>query len=166
METAIRPAVDTDIPLILPLWCEMMDLHAALDSRFARAGDGDRRFGNYLGDLLSKDDTHLIVAETNETIVGYALGLERDLPRLFRETRYGSITDLAVRGDCRGHGVGTTLYNELCNRFRHRGIRRIELNLVPANRSAERFWSAKGFRPFMESRFLCLETDEQSEEAL
>lgn len=147
-QAAIREATVQDLPAILDLWCEFMDLHADLDEHFRRAEDGTDRFRIYLESRIEEKDSQLLVADIKSTVVGYALGRIQEYPRVLKDRRHGRITDLAVQTKSRRQGIGSSLYESLVDWFRSREIQRVEISVVPSNKAAKSFWVGKGFYIF------------------
>ncbi len=88
-----------------------------------------------LGDLYPEG---FIVAESRDGLVGFLLGV---VERAY-EAR---ILILAVDENARGHGVGTRLVRLFEERFRNRGIRRLNLEVRVTNDSAIRLYERLGF---------------------
>lgn len=147
----LHDAQQADVETVLPLWRELMDRHADLDSHFRRAADGDERFAEYLGLRIADEESRVVLAKRQGETVGYALGVTQLLPRILQARYIGRITDLAVRTDCQRQGVGSALVEELTQWFGSREITRIEVSVVPTNRAAEAFWSKHGFYIFQKS---------------
>jgi GNAT superfamily N-acetyltransferase len=93
------------------------------------------------------------VAEHAGEIVGYCLAARATYPPVFRTQEYGMIYDMAVSAQRRREGIGELLFGEVRRWFESRGIRRIELRVLPANKLSTSFWKKQGFRPFLETLY-------------
>ena len=88
-----------------------------------------------LGDLYPEG---FIVAESREGILGFLLGV---IERAY-EAR---ILILAVDENARGRGIGARLVRLFEERFRERGIRRVNLEVRVTNEAAIRLYEKMGF---------------------
>ncbi len=79
--------------------------------------------------------------------------LEKHPPALV-ETDYGHILDMMVTADSRRTGVGEKMVRALRDRFRSKGVHRIEVRRLISNEIASRFWAKMGFEPYLETLFV------------
>jgi len=143
----IRHAAISDIPLVVDLWQEHQEYHAALEPWFERSENPNPGFQQYLEEHL--DDLGLFVAEVDKSLVGFILGEIASRPPCFAERKYGMIDDLAVTAAWRGKGIGKKLLTAMSAWFKENDIHRIETRLLLANPLAGRFWQAAGFTAYM-----------------
>jgi len=121
----VRPALAGDLP-------EAMEL----------AGEAEAR---YLAALQGGADLHL-VAEQSDRLLG--MGLARILvPSSMSDERAAEVSNVYVRPDARGLGVGRALVSALARWSRERGARRLVVKTYTQNEEALRFWEALSFRP-------------------
>ena len=114
----IRRATDADLDAVCELWCEMADLHAALDRRlWGRRADGGRVFGEWMAETLRCKDRALFVAELEGEVVGFAHGMLRGAPPPLAERLTGFISDAAVTEAHRGKGIGRKVSQALIDWF-------------------------------------------------
>lgn len=149
----IRPAADADIPVVGRLWREMVLLHGELDPLFTLTEDALQHFADFVHRQIEDPQSVLLVAERDGEVVGYCLAARATYPPVFRTQEYGMIYDMAVSAERRREGVGEKLYGEVLRWFEERGIRRIELRVVPTNKLSTSFWKKQGFRPFLETLY-------------
>ena len=76
-EVIIRKAMTKDVPSIVELWKELMDLNKQYDERFTRSKAGHDEFISFINDHAEDKDCHILVAEADEDIVGYCAALIR-----------------------------------------------------------------------------------------
>jgi ribosomal protein S18 acetylase RimI-like enzyme len=143
--------------VIIALWREGMAVHAELDPRFPLVADAERRFEAYLKDVLEEPKALVLVAESASRAVGYCLARVSQHPAVFSKQTYGYINDLFVESSYRRKGVGKALFEATARSLRDRGIRDLEVSLVPGNRMASAFWRKLGFTQRLET--LRLESD-------
>jgi GNAT superfamily N-acetyltransferase len=63
--------------------------------------------------------------------------------------RHGTVTDLVVREEWRGMGVGRLLLEEAERLTREAGYARLTIGALVANDKAERTYRAFGFEPYV-----------------
>ena len=105
----------------------------------------DRILRDDLHALLTAQDSHVLVAESEGTAIGYITGrisveARRVLPRR------GVVEDWFVVPESRGSGAGALLLRELQNRFIAAGCEVIESATWAGNEGARHAHDALGFR--------------------
>lgn len=90
-------------------------------------------------DTLQRDYALYLSVRTAESpqIIGYC-----GLLQSFDEAE---IVNVAVRGDCRGRGIGYAMLSELLERGRRRGIERFILEVRRSNTAAQSLYEKLGF---------------------
>jgi GNAT superfamily N-acetyltransferase len=147
-------AQSAHIPAIIELWKEFMDYHMAIDPLFTRSDEGGKRFGNLIAELLDSDKVLVLTAIDERTVVGYAIAEVAMRPPVFRERRYGIISDMAVRSSYRRRGIGKQMLMEIYEWFHSKSIQRIELRVVTENEIGYSFWKKHGFMEYMHVLYL------------
>ncbi|MGB5704530.1 MAG: GNAT family N-acetyltransferase [Polyangiales bacterium] len=107
--------------------------------------DYERILADDLSALMRDRNAHVLLAESEDTAVGYITGRitaesRRVLPRR------GVVEDWYVEESARGAGVGTLLLHELERRFVAAGCQLIESATWSGNEGARRAHDALGFR--------------------
>lgn len=150
-EVVIRPAGIQDADDIAKLWEQLVKYHRDLDDNLPMAvEDGGIIYARRLIDRLNDTHTRVYVAEINNAVIGYALGVIVDLvPEMFVQETGGFLADIFVDSDYRRRGVGRKLVNTLCDWFRARGVSYLELYVASRNADGKEFWSAVGGREIM-----------------
>jgi ribosomal protein S18 acetylase RimI-like enzyme len=156
-EPTCRLATPTDGQQITAIWSEGMAVHAGLDPRFPLVADAAQKFAAYLKEVLQDENAIVFVAEAESQVVGYCLARVSQHPAVFSKQTYGYINDLFVCSGHRREGVGKALFEATARSLRERGIRALEVSLVPSNRMASAFWRKMGFTQRLET--LRLESD-------
>jgi len=153
-DIAVRKAVLEDVPAIVELWKELMDINKQYDERFTRSEAGHDEFISFINDCVEDKDCHILVAETDENIVGYCVALIRPciVPH---NQRYGHICNLCVSSKYQNKGIGKKLSEETVDWFQQNGISHVEVCVAMENNSAEKFYTKIGFTPYVKT--LCLE---------
>jgi ribosomal protein S18 acetylase RimI-like enzyme len=63
--------------------------------------------------------------------------------------RHGTVTDLIVHEDRRGHGIGRMLLREAERLTREAGLKRLFIGALVANEPACRIYETFGFEPYV-----------------
>ncbi len=118
--------------------------------------EGRQRLSPNVDEMLSDEDSRVIVVEANGEIIGFAWG------RVTRRTDYepervGFINIVYVKKAHRRRGVGANLVQDLCRFFRANDMEEVNLNYILGNREAEAFWNGLGFVPVRASANTTLE---------
>ena len=107
----IRRATANDVPAVVRLWQEMMDIHAALDHlRFRPANDGADYWAEAFVGWLEDEKCYALVADDGGRLVGYIVGWLHQPPPVFQPDVYGFVSDICVAADCRQTGIGRRLF--------------------------------------------------------
>jgi len=102
--------------------------------------------------ILEQPNTHAVVARIDGEIVGFAVGVMREIPEsLFaRESRYLYLDRIAVDPAFRRKGIGRGLVLALLNYARQEGLRQVVLDTWEFNDGARGFFLSMGFRRQMQ----------------
>ena len=133
---AIRPATDSDVPLILELIRELAEYERLRDSVVA---DGATLTASLFGD---KPDAEVVIAEWRGEPAGFALYFHNFSTFVGRKGLY--LEDLFVRPQFRGHGIGRVLMRYLAQLALERNCGRFEWAVLEWNEPAIRFYRAIG----------------------
>lgn len=147
MEITIDSAKVTDIPRIMELLKQVHKVHA--DGR-PDLFPGDTKYNEeQLQEILTNPLLPVLVAREGEKVVGYAFcklqspGLSPEIGR--RHSLY--IDDLCVDENCRGKGVGRTLYDAALSYAREHDCYNLTLNVWELNSGAKAFYKKMGLLP-------------------
>lgn len=155
-DVTIRRATADDVPAILPLWQEMMDIHASLDPRFRPAVDGADYWAEALDGWLKDENCCVFVADAGGRLVGYIVGWLHQPPPVFEPDVYGFVSDVCVAADCRQRGIGCCMFEALKAWFRQRGASHVELRVAAANPVSQAFWRRIGCEDYMDHMWCSL----------
>jgi len=136
----IRPALAPDLPAIIALDEEVTGL--------AKPGywrDMFERFGN-----RRRDQGFVLVAERQDRVEGFVIGETRAWE--FGSPPCGWIFAIQVRPKSRLKGVGTQLFNAICDCFRKTGVVSVRTMLARDNNTILSFFRSQGMMagPFIE----------------
>jgi ribosomal protein S18 acetylase RimI-like enzyme len=131
------------------IWMAFIDFHARRDPAFQRSLDAHDRFGEFVMERIDSDDWCVVVAVSEATVVGHAMGTVLQKPPVFIEIEHGYVQDLAVMAGFRREGIGTALYRKMVEWFKSKGVSRIELDTATTNEMSQPFWRKMGYAPHM-----------------
>jgi ribosomal protein S18 acetylase RimI-like enzyme len=137
---------ESQIPGILGIWKEFIDLHAMLDPYYRRSEGCEQGMTDFIRRCLRDEDKLILVAKIRSEVLGYIIAEVVTRPPCFITSEYGSIIDLAVKEGHRRNGVGDALYSETLGWMQTKGVKRIELKVSVNNEGADVFWRKRGFR--------------------
>lgn len=101
----------------------------------------------YFAQLVTGDDSDVIVAEASDTIVGYAILLYRRTAREMLVPRmYAHIENVGVAAAYRREGIGRQLIEACVARAKERGATSLDLDCWEANQEAIAFYTSLGMR--------------------
>ncbi len=136
----VREATQADLPVLEEL------VAAYLDEHWARPYPAPPP-GPYLR------EGHIVVAETDGTIVGMAKGELRN--------GLGHVSLVYLKPEQRGRGGGNDLVRDLVTHFREQGLEHVSLNVELPNDEALAYWRRLGFTDYRRSLLTDLESLER-----
>ncbi|HUN05596.1 MAG TPA: GNAT family N-acetyltransferase [Aggregatilineales bacterium] len=141
----------TDAPAIVELWSALVAYHRELTTDLpAAAVNGAARYAKRLIQRLDDPFTHILVAEDEDRVIGFALGTIVDLlPDIFNVEPGGYLADIFIDPAYRHQGLGRELIEQMINWFREQQVHYIELSVAVQNKQAIAFWKAVGGREVM-----------------
>jgi GNAT superfamily N-acetyltransferase len=135
----IRPAAETDVPLILRFVRELAEYERLAHEVVAtEAGLRDTLFG-------ARPYAEVVIAEEDAEPAGFALFFHNYSTFLGRPGIY--LEDLYVRPAARGRGIGRALLAHLARLAMERGCGRLEWWVLDWNENAIRFYRSLGAQP-------------------
>ncbi|MBN2011993.1 GNAT family N-acetyltransferase [candidate division KSB1 bacterium] len=123
-----------------------MDYHSVIDPFFKRSDDGHINFQKYIESIIPNDDAFLGVAIEADRVVGYVLAQKTVYPPVFVNTDFCMINDIVLLPEFRNQGKGKMLFDAVVDWSRKKGLDRIQLQVLPENTPALRFYEKLGFK--------------------
>ena len=147
----IRTATAADTAAIGKLWEKLVLHHNQLNPDLPRAAeDGARLYARSLANRLYDSHTRVYVADFDEQVIGYVLGVVVDLvPEMFEQEAAGFLADIYVDETYRGKGVGRGLVEALVSWFQQNNLRHFEWHVASSNADGLAFWRAMNGRDIM-----------------
>ncbi|MCL4487572.1 MAG: GNAT family N-acetyltransferase [Chloroflexi bacterium] len=149
MSTKITRAEPRDLSMIEPLWRELSQFHANLGPMFDLALDAAEHWRPFMANCLEDPDWCVLLAQVDGLAAGFISGAVQSAPPVFRQDRYGLVSDAIVTARVRRQGIGTLLYQSLAQWFKEIRVTNVNLSAAVANPGAVAFWHKMGFADSM-----------------
>jgi len=144
----IRKAKLKDVSQIVDFAVDLLNHHEKFDPNYAPAKNVKKVYKKWITRCIHSNNRHLIVAEDNDNIIGYALAETSTKPPVFKLRKYGYISDMYVTNKYRGKGVAKALLKDLAYWFRNKRLDHIELTVHAKNELALNAWKKYGFEEY------------------
>ncbi|MRG86141.1 GNAT family N-acetyltransferase [Salinibacillus xinjiangensis] len=117
------------------------------DSKYMLFEAGERKLNlerqaEMIEGILSKENSTILVAETDQTLVGYLIAMGGQAKR----NSHSAYLVAGILSNYRGKGIGTKLFHELEKWARERGLHRLELTVVAKNDAGLALYQKQGFK--------------------
>lgn len=145
----IRRAEDPDIPGILHLLSQVLEVHAKIRPDIFVSGT-TKYTAEELAEILRDGSRPVyIAAGRDEQVLGYAFCQIRQPAFTNTMIPFTSlfIDDFCVEEQARGQHIGRQLFEYVKGEAKRLGCREVTLNVWEGNDAALRFYQAMGFRP-------------------
>ncbi|MGN0362194.1 MAG: GNAT family N-acetyltransferase [Bilifractor sp.] len=144
----IRKAKETDIPQILSLLNQVLEIHASIRPDIFIPGTTKYTKAD-LQKIMQDDKKPIYVAaDENDLCTGYAFCQLREQPFSNNMVSFRSlfIDDLCVDSACRGKHIGEMLFDYVKQEAARLGCYEVTLNVWAGNTPAERFYEKMGLK--------------------
>lgn len=146
MELEIRKAESRDIPRIMDLLSQVLEVHAAGRPDLFKSGT-TKYSPAELEEIIADSDRPIFVGEHDGVVQGYAFCVfqrhkEQNTPEF--TTLY--IDDLCVDEKSRGLHIGRSLYEYVLKFAKEQGCYNVTLNVWACNESAMKFYEKCGLQ--------------------
>ena len=145
----VRKAVREDIPAILRLLSQVLEVHAAIRPDLFVSGTVKYN-ADELAVIIDDEKTPVFVAQgDNGDILGHAfvvmsVNTSQNMP-IGMKSMY--IDDICVDENARRMNVGTALYQHCIAYAKQAGCHDVSLNVWEGNESADKFYRSMGLKP-------------------
>lgn len=145
----IRRAEPKDIPGVLALLHQVLEVHAALRPDIFLPGT--TKYSDAELKAIFADDARpvWVAADDDDHVLGHAFCVLEEPNGSVNMRQYRSmyIDDICVDRNARGQHIATSLFEHVRQEAHRLGCRDITLNVWNGNESAEQFYAAMGMRP-------------------
>jgi len=165
----VREARSEDLETLCRLYHEFHQFHAAgVPDRLLELGaepafDEAPNLQDALRGIIASEDAALFVAETDETVIGFAEVYRREDPtaRLRIAHPFGLLQSLYVQADRRRAGVGRALTGAAMSWARARGATEMRVDTWEFPEGPVGFYEAQGYRTLRRTMVRGLENEEE-----
>lgn len=141
----IRNAHVNDIPRLLDLLSEVLEVHAKLRPDLFVSGT-TKYSKEHLGLMLKDKTKPIFVATINDNVVGYAMCQIHMPSSNMYPKKIFHLDDLCVDEKYRRQGIGEALYHKVVETAKEIGCYEITLNAWPGNDAALKFYEKMGLK--------------------
>jgi len=144
----IRKAADQDIPAILDLLGQVLQIHADLRPDIFIPGTTKYTAGELKAMLGDNARPIYVAADEEDRCVGYAFCQLKEQPSVNHMVPFRSffIDDLCVSREARGRHIGERLFEHVKCEARRLGCYEVTLNVWTGNTPAEKFYEKMGMK--------------------
>jgi GNAT superfamily N-acetyltransferase len=146
----VRRADHRDLERLVALWIDLTEYHTDFDPLYALGRGAEDEARRLLEAQLRDTDTAVFVCEASGRLDGFCSVRIGRAPPIYREVARAEITDVLVRPERRGRGLGRALVEAALVWVRERGVQRVEARVAAGNRGGRDFWRALEFGPFVD----------------
>ncbi|SFV00278.1 GNAT family N-acetyltransferase [Butyrivibrio sp. INlla21] len=130
----VRKATIKDIPTILELLSQVLEVHARIKPDYFVSGHTKYSVAE-LEDILDDESKRVYVADVSDAVVGYAFCELKEMPDkpFVEHFKYMYIDDLCVDSNFRGKDVAQKIFEYVKDEAKTFGCRDITLNVWEGN---------------------------------
>ena len=146
----IRLATENDITALRKLYYELENDAVRFQPEHFVHGDRD---GTFFGAIFESENQDILVAETDDGIVGFAhvMILEQKKVPCLKPERVVYLQDLDVSEEMRSHGIGAKLMDACKEYGREKGADFMRTQVFPENVRGMQFYERNGFSEKMKT---------------
>ncbi len=143
----IRKYSEKDLDYIVSKQHLLSEYHRQYDEDYYRPSiNSKEEFKNYIAKRINDNDFNIILAESNEIIVGYVMGWIESRPPIYDIRKVGYLSNVFVDSGERNSGVGKKLFSEIENWFKSITVDYIEIKSDARNDSTIKKFRSYGFK--------------------
>ena len=158
MSIILRSATLEDYNQLRVIYEELDELHRYEHPDLFQKPDGNARPVEYIKDLVLSKNKALIVAESDEVIIGFAecFVVSSGFFPVFKQRKWVHLDNIAIKREYQNKGIGKLLLNEIKLWAKTRNIRRVELMVYKFNKQAKHFYQNTGFNELTTTMYMDL----------
>lgn len=137
----IRPAKKEDLPILLDFEQKLIEAERPMDVTLKT-----EKISYYdIGAYIDTENTEVVVAEIDNTIVGSGYGQIRNREDYFKQKQIGYIGFIYVKEEHRGKGVSQKVIQYLYDWFKTKNLDEVRLTVYEKNPRAIKAYEKVGF---------------------
>ncbi|KZS40877.1 hypothetical protein AWE51_24705 [Aquimarina aggregata] len=137
----IRPAKKEDLPILLDFEQKLIEAERPMDVTLKT-----EKISYYdIGAYIDTENTEVVVAEIDNTIVGSGYGQIRNRQDFFKQKQIGYIGFIYVKEEHRGKGVSQKVIQYLYDWFKTKNLDEVRLTVYEKNPRAIKAYEKVGF---------------------
>ena len=145
----IRPAIDTDFPLLVRLGKLLFEQHRVQDAEYYKMEEEfDSHFSRWLTEQITIPNRFVFTATEEDSIRGFISGYVKYLFPWLKIKSVGHISFLVIDPVCQRKGIGRKLLDHAEQWFAVRNLHYVELYVEESNLSGLSAWDTYGFSNF------------------
>ena len=144
----IRNAENKDIPRILALLSQVLELHARIFPDIFISGTTKYTESELRGLLTDESRRVYVAVDETDGVLGYAFCEIKDFSDLNNIVPHTElyVDDLCVDSSARGQHIGSRLFDFVKKEAKELGCNKVTLNVWEGNDSAKRFYEKMGMK--------------------
>lgn len=143
----IRKAKSEDLDPILNLNKALFDYEMQFSDQYNLDWTYSETGKNYFRDRIQSESAIVLVAEENETIIGYIVCYINKYS--FRRVNpIAELENMFIDEKYRREGVGKILIQEVKEEAKKKGVKRLKVEALAKNNKALKFYESQGFEDF------------------
>lgn len=145
----IRRAKDKDVPAVLRLLSQVLEIHAAIRPDIFISGSTKYSDAELRAMFADEEKPVYVAVNDADEVLGYAVCCVRQPPfaSTMRPRKSLFIDDLCVDEACRGQRIGEELYRFVVEQAKRKGCAAVTLNVWEGNDAAMAFYRKMGMQP-------------------
>lgn len=147
MQVKIRKAKAGDISAVVELALKLMKSHLKFDSFYYKLGkNATQEYAKYFKRIVRSKNWLLVVAEQDNTLLGYALATIAKRPTIYKLKKMCEFHDLFLEKKFRGKGISKKLFGEVKKFAKTKKIKLIRVRVDERNQRAIKAYKKFGFK--------------------
>ncbi|MCB9475648.1 MAG: GNAT family N-acetyltransferase [Deltaproteobacteria bacterium] len=145
-EFEIQHATLDDLPRVLDLWRQLMELTATHNDRYRLSPGAMKLQMSYLRSFMDSTTAAIYIAKSDGLIVGFTDIYTTKPAPVFEQKVLGVIENIYVLPEYRRLHIGEHLVHWARRFFENLRVGEIFVNVIPTNETSVVFWESMGFR--------------------
>ena len=145
LDMKIRVATIEDIPQMVALWYQLMNVHKDHHLAFVAKENGSELVAEEIKNRIETPNCCFFLAIVEDQVAGFISCSVRKAQKVMIYNKRGYVAETVVGQEFRGNGIGEKLFKRAEDWFKEEGADHIELQVSLKNDGAFNFWENQGF---------------------